>query len=500
MASFLPRPLGARIPDLPHAVSCSLPTMEAVIGYEKKDPAVTRHLSSGYPRFVKHPFLREAADHALGALGRQGQRLWPTSSVRAAEALRAWLAPLPAEVVQHAGLSGVVFADQPEAFARAKTFLQHTGLLMSSREAEDYLVRVGLLAAPAEEPTFEGYAPSRIKGALCRTVPGLHPEDIFLANSGMNAIYAAFRAVSQVQATRGRRVWVQLGWLYLDTIALLRKFTPYPETDYVFQNDVFDLAGLERLFAARGHEIAGLITEVPTNPLIQSTDLPAVHALCRRHGVALIADPTIASLGNVHVLPHCDVLTTSLTKFAASTGDLTAGAVLLNRTSPWAAALQHALPGELEPLYSRDLHRLASQIGEMEGVVAQINRSTPRIVEFLRKHPKVASVHWSLHPDSAQNYLALARSPDSVGSLITFTVHGPVAAVYDRLPLAKGPSFGMKTTLICPFMYLAHFDLVTEEEGRAFLHSHGLHPELLRLSVGCEPVEELLEALRAGLD
>jgi len=57
MNSFPPRPLGSRIPDRLHAVSCSLPTMRDVIGYEEKDASTIQHMSSGYPRFVIHPML-----------------------------------------------------------------------------------------------------------------------------------------------------------------------------------------------------------------------------------------------------------------------------------------------------------------------------------------------------------------------------------------------------------------------------------------------------------
>lgn len=57
----------------------------------------------------------------------------------------------------------------------------------------------------------------------------------------------------------------------------------------------------------------------------------------------------------------------------------------------------------------------------------------------------------------------------------------------------------MKTTLICPFLYLAHYDLVGSAAGRAELAAHGLDPELLRLSLGTEPVGDIIAALAAAL-
>ena len=473
--------------------------MRAVVGYEEKNPEITQHMTSGYPRFVKHPFLKQTAAHMLRALGLEGFQLWPTASARAAEALRAWLDLPDARVVENVCVSGVAFPASADTFARAKTFLQHTGALLSSREAEDYLVRVGEIPAAHPETLFEGYAASRVKGAVARACQHASADDVFLANSGMNAIYAAFRVADQLQRPRGRKVWIQLGWLYLDTIAILQKFTAQPARDHVFVHDVFDLSLLRKLFAERGHEIAGIISEVPTNPLIQTPDLVEIQKLCRAHQAIFIVDPTIASPHNLDVLSFSDVCVNSLTKYAASEGDVIAGAAVVNAASPWAADFRRLLPGELEPVYSRDLARLAAQIGDFENVIGRINRTTPAVVDFLRAHPRVKNVWWSLHPDSHDNYLKLARSPSAIGSMVSFTVEN-LTDFYDRLRLPKGPSFGMKTTLICPFIYLAHYDLVTSPEGRAQLAAAGLDPELLRLSVGTEPAGEIIAALREALD
>jgi cystathionine gamma-synthase len=57
----------------------------------------------------------------------------------------------------------------------------------------------------------------------------------------------------------------------------------------------------------------------------------------------------------------------------------------------------------------------------------------------------------------------------------------------------------MRTTLICPFMFLAHYDMVTTAEGRAVLLANGLDPDLLRLCVGTEPVDDIIAALSEAL-
>lgn len=475
--------------------------MRDVRGYEEKDPATMRAIASGYPRFVVHAFARRLAAHYVAAdPALAGHTLWLCASARMAAATLAHVGGSTAAFTRD-GLHGISHPESPETFARTKSCLQHIGGFLSSREAEDRLVRLGLLDAAGPEELFPGDAPAEIRRHLRRALPAARDTDLFLTNCGMSAIYAAFRAVAAVQEPRGRTVWLQLGWLYLDTIAILRKFTRTP-ADYVYVRDVFDLDALRRIFAAHGTRIAGVVAEVPTNPLIQTPELAGLAALCRQHGAHLIVDPSIASVFNVDALPHADVVVTSLTKYTASAGDLTAGLCAINPAGRDATALRATIAADAEPLYPRDAARLAAQIGQTEAVLARINRTAARVAAFLAQHPKIKDVFWALHPESRAHYGKLARTPDATGGMITFTLREPGAmpAFHDTLRLPKGPSFGMTTTLVCPFMYLAHYDLVTTPAGLAELAASRLDPDLLRLCVGTEPPEEIIAALADALN
>lgn len=500
--AFTPLALGQRIPSSPHAVSCSLPTMRSVRGYEEKDPAITQHLTSGYPRFVVHPYSKKLAAHLIATTpGLAGCTLWLTTSAAMADALLAQLDANHAQRFSATGIHGVAhLASDTATAARAKVFLQNIGGFLSSREAEDHLLRLGLISAPYAEATFAGDAAAEVRRHLRRALPGTTDADLLLAPCGMNAIWAAFRAAADLQAVRGRTVWLQLGWLYLDTIAILQKFTDSP-VDYVYLRDVFDLTTIERIFLQHGSRIAGLVAEVPTNPLIQTPDLPALAALCRRHGALLLVDPSIASVFNLDILPHSDVVVSSLTKYTASEGDLTGGVAAINPAAPAAAELRRRIAAYLEPVYPRDLARLAAQIGETESVLTRIHANAAQVAAFLSSHPAVGEVYWAHTPASRKNYDRLARGAHATGGMITFTLKklGALETFYDRLNLPKGPSFGMKTTLICPFMYLAHYDLVTTPAGLAELAASKLDPDLLRLCVGIEPVEEIIGSLREAL-
>ncbi len=498
MSVFTHLPLGQRIPPSIHGVSCSLPTMRDVIGYEEKDPETLRHLSSGYPRFVVHPYVVQLARHLAGLLGLGGKTFWLASSARAADGLVRTLGH-GAQHIAHLGLHGVGHPTQGDLFALAKSYLQHTGSFLSSREAEDHLMRLGMLPAISAETVVTEDPTGVVKTILRRGYPQAADRDLILTHTGMSAIHAAWQAVAGLQSSRGRTVWIQLGWLYLDTNALLRKFAASP-ADFVYLHDVHDLAALEQALDAQAGRVAGIVTETPTNPLVQTPDVPALAALARRHGARVILDPTYVSPFNVDVLPHADVVVNSLTKYAANEGDLIAGAIIINPAGPDADALRTACAALAEPLYHRDLARLAAQVGDYESVIAQTNATAPIVVEFLRSHPMVRDVYWTLHPSSRIHYLKIAHSPAHIGSMISFTLRGPLAEFYDRLRLPKGPSFGMKTTLICPFIYLAHYDLVTSESGRAELAASGLEPGLLRLALGCEEAADIIATLKEALD
>ncbi|QYS89772.1 hypothetical protein [Flavobacterium davisii] len=58
--------------------------------------------------------------------------------------------------------------------------------------------------------------------------------------------------------------------------------------------------------------------------------------------------------------------------------------------------------------------------------------------------------------------------------------------------MPKGPSLGTEFTLVMPYVYLAHYDLLQTEKGRNYLLINKLESELLRVSVGLEQIQEIL--------
>jgi cystathionine gamma-synthase len=153
----------------------------------------------------------------------------------------------------------------------------------------------------------------------------------------------------------------------------------------------------------------------------------------------------------------------------------------------------------MESLHALDLAALATQIGRMAEVTHRLSATAAEIARRLAAHPAVVRVRTADQGPTAAAYRRLLRPGAGAGSLITLELRGDMRRVYDRLAVAKGPSFGLRYTLAAPFLWLAHFDEVTNEQGRAHIRAAGLDPDLLRISVGLEPVEDIWLAFEAAL-
>ncbi len=490
--------LGEALPDSPHAVCACLPKMRDVCGYEEGERRVLDALRCGYPRFMVHPLVRDLTDLHLGGLGRSDRGGVLLPGRRTVAGLLSFGRAQVETIEVEEGVF-LVHWDQSDGASEGfiRKFIQHTGCGLSSRRAEDLLSGRGRLPALFPEPSFQGNAGLEVERELARLY-GCRREDVLVCASGMNAFYAAFRAVQELQASRGRRRWIQLGWLYLDSGRILQEFLG-PDESLTCVYDPGDGRAIEDALAACGDSLAGVVVEVPTNPLVQWCDLPALASRVRGQGGILMADPTMASAYNVDVLPCADVLVNSLTKYAALEGDVMIGALALNQDSAFHGELLPRVSGFHQPPYERDLARLALEMRDAPEAVAVMNRNAAAVAGFLADHPAVAVVRHAGSGIDGAVAQGLVPSPVASGAIVTVELKGAMEPFYDRLRAMKGPSFGTRFTLVSPFLYLAHYDLVTTADGRRFLKDIGLHPELLRISVGTEPLDEILEVLAEAL-
>ncbi len=491
-------PLGKRIPDELHAVSVSIPTMADVIGYEERDPDTLAKMAAGYPRFVKHECLQQIESYWQAFFDRPNLPIWLTASEQIAQELEAYLQCPESKFLKHQDVSGICLPNDEDLNLRAKLFLRHIGGYLCSREAEDYLVANGLGEYGKKETSYEGDSQEKVLNALSPLLGAHSPNHVALSGSGMNAIYSVFQAVNAIQSPKGRNSWIKLGWLYADTMHILDKLSPEGTRNCELLN-VFDIGELEELLNSKPSEFAGIITEFPTNPLIQSADLERIRDLATKFGVYLVIDPTVLSPRNVDVSPYADIIVNSLTKYAANQGNVIAGAASVTPKCPESEALIEKIREQIIPPYPRSLDCLANQFGHYPEHIETVNASTEQIVAFLESHPKVKKTHWAKESRSKINFAKVARHENAIGGMLAFDLNVDLPEFFDRLRIAKGPSFGMVHSLACPFMYLAHYDLVTTNDGRDYLQSAGINPELIRFSVGTEKVDEIIGALSEAL-
>ncbi len=481
-------PAGATIPTTTvHGVSVSIPDIESLVGFEEKDEATLRRIPRGYPRFRAHPYVALLT----GVLAeRSGHPLLLTRSPRVAANAAAYAGLGAGAVLDVEGVPGVALPADSGAEQRLRDFVQHTGGHFSSREAEDLLLARGLLAERQPESADTDDPERHIARVLAAAYGASGEADVTVHNSGMNAVYAAIAAVSEVQRDRGRRRWLQLGWIFFDTVKLLEKRVL--DVDHETLASAFDVDAVARAVDAFPGELAGIVAEVPSNPLLQTPDVPALREIADRAGCALVLDATIATPFNVEVLGYADVVCESLTKYATGSADVLLGAAVVNPTSAYAEVLRPAIRAHGERPYVRDAARVAYRIDGYGDRIRHVNKSATALAEYFSGQPAVRHVHWAYEERSAANYRQVERAPESPGGLLMLDLAVPVERVYDSLAVAKGPSFGAEFTMASAQIFTAHYELLETEQGRQELARHGLHRDMLRVSVGVEDVDEIV--------
>lgn len=468
------------MPDSPHACAVCLPTWESVLGYEEGHKRVTRKLQSGYPRFFIHPKVVALFGKAEQQLAQNGERVMVFPTRCACQRAQRYVerrALVAARITSFEGLQALVVPDQ--AYQAMRDYWKHTGEIVSSRQAEDCLAGKLLEEGGGRE--------SRETLAKVMRVP---VEDLFVYESGMAAIYAAYRVV--IKRRPGKKT-LQLEFPYVDALKIQEKFG----SGVAFLPHGSGEGKAEALERIRAGEFAGVFCEVPSNPLLHTVDLGVLSLACRDSGTPLLVDDTVSSHLNVDALPLADVVTTSLTKWVSGVGDVMAGSVKLNPESPLYAELhEHMLDQspQQSTLYARDAEVLARNADGFEERVAAANRGADVVAAFLADHPAVERVWYPKFIDRRE-YETLMVPGGGYGGLMSFVLKNQkrTERFYDALPWNKGPSLGTNFSLACSYSLLAHYrELDWAEEC-------GVPAKLLRLSVGMEDPSELCRRLAEAL-
>lgn len=309
--------------------------------------------------------------------------------------------------------------------------------------------------------------------------------------SGMGAISALMMSVLQAGDA------VVLGSVYGCTDSLARNLARFGVTARFV--DVADAAAVEAAVAE--DDVAMLFVESPENPTLRLCDLRAASAACERHGVVFAVDNTFCSpwLQQPFRL-GADIVVHSLTKFINGHSTSIAGALLgpfpmlKDDVFVWYKDLG-ATPSPFDSwLNAMTVQSLAVR------QQAQCD-SAARIAAMLATHPAVAAVHYPGLPTHPQHALAMAQMRNG-GSVLAFELKGGMDAgvavmnyfARKDTPMELAVSLGAAISYVQHPASMTH-SVVPEADRLA----RGITPGLVRLSVGLEGADVLLEHLDRAL-
>ncbi|MFN0060741.1 MAG: cystathionine gamma-synthase [Planctomycetota bacterium] len=238
--------------------------------------------------------------------------------------------------------------------------------------------------------------------------------------------------------------------------------------------------------------------ETPTNPLLKITDIAAVAEVCRRAKVLLAVDNTFATPYLQQPLTlGADIVVHSVTKYLSGHSDMVGGAVLLNSDElrERLAFIQNAVgavPGPMDCfLVLRGTKTLAVRMDRHL-------ENARKVAEHMREHPRVARVSYPGFEDHPGHAIA-RKQMRGFGGMVSFVLkdesEATARATVSRTKIfSLAESLGGVESLIGHPVSMTHASIPRAERLKA-----GLSDGLIRLSVGIEDVEDLLEDLSQAL-
>ncbi|KAF8534749.1 pyridoxal phosphate-dependent transferase [Trichophaea hybrida] len=232
-------------------------------------------------------------------------------------------------------------------------------------------------------------------------------------------------------------------------------------------------------------------------------NLDRIRRLADRYGFVVVVDETIGSFTNVDVLGVADVLITSLTKSFSGYADVIGGSVVLNCSSSFYSVLKTSLDVSYHnDLYGGDAIQLEFNSRDFLSRAAQINTTASHLVDFSHTlvfdpTSTVTAVYYPKVCWSVNNYRAHMRPPTKeftagYGGLFTleFETVEATTAFFNAIDVHKGSSLGANLTLAQPYVQTVF------QKEKAWAARYGLKETIVRISVGLEDMEPLLESFK----
>jgi O-acetylhomoserine (thiol)-lyase len=346
--------------------------------------------------------------------------------------------------------------------------------------------------------------------------------DALSVSSGMAAIHYSIAAITEM----GNNV-VSLPQLYGATYTLFAHILPKQGIDVRFA-ECDHPASVEKLI---DDNTRAIYCESVGNPAGNVADIEGLARVAHKHGVPLIVDNTVATPILLRPIDYgADVVLHSATKFIGGHGTTLGGLIVDSGKFPWRDhSERYYMLTRPEPAYHDvvyvDHYGDAAYVARcrtvcqrntgstlspfngfllLQGIetlalrVEQHVKNARMVAEFLRDHSMVEWVNYAGFPDNplyplAQKYLGSRRC-----SLLTFGVKGGFEGgrkCFDALNLfTRMVNMGDAKSLVCHPASTTHRQLTPEEQERA-----GVTPEMIRLSVGIEHIDDIIDDLEQAL-
>ena len=315
--------------------------------------------------------------------------------------------------------------------------------------------------------------------------------------------------------------------IYGGTFNLLKETLPR----YGITTTFVDIDNLEEVEEAIKDNTKLVLIETLGNPVINIPDIEKIAEIAHKHQIPLVADNTFATPYLINVFSHgVDISVHSATKFIGGHGTTIGGVIVDSGKFDWVASgkfpqFVNEDPSYHNLSYTRDVGAAAFIVAarvqllrDMGAALSPFNsflllqgletlslrverhvQNAEKIVDFLVNHPKVEKVNYPKLADSPYHALAEKYLPKGVGSIFTFHVKGGEAEarkVIDSLEIFSNlANVADAKSLVVHPATTTHAQLSDSD-----LEAAGVTKNQIRLSIGLENVDDLIEDLRLALE
>lgn len=259
-----------------------------------------------------------------------------------------------------------------------------------------------------------------------------------------------------------------------------------------------DLSNPTNLEAALTPATKMVWIETPTNPLLRLVDIAAIAAITKQKAIQLVVDNTFASpyLQNPLDL-GADIVMHSVTKYLGGHSDTVMGAIILNddETARQLAFIQNACGAVPGP---QDCFLVLRGIKTLHVRMQRHCENAQKVAEYLQQHPKVGQVYYPGLESHVGHELA-KQQMRGFGGMLSFELEGDSMPEAVRVMesfgvFSLGESLGGVESLCTHPASMTHASIPKEERQR-----NGLKDTLIRLSVGIEDVDDLIQDLEQAI-